>query len=286
MGRIDGRQPRPYVMVDRELIGRFTPNELALYIVLLSYLISDERKTDRQCWPGHEELANACGWSVDTVQRTLKKLASYGLLTSTRRGSMQSNLYTLATVDADGEMRALPPSDTAPVRRHDAAKPPRSDAARMRYEEEECEVEEGKKNNRVEAMSSLSPSVPRAPAQTERDQIFIHLAHEHGVNADRLAQVAREHGATPEEFAGAWRIASDPYYADQEYRNSFRDYLGAWIKAPTEVREDLESYRDKRDCDARQAEYAARGPCDFHWQPQPCRGCAADAKAVNDDEAA
>lgn len=295
MGRIDGREERPYVMVDRELIELLEPDELALYVVLLSYLRSPERMADRELWPSEQEIGRVYGRSHDVVRRVMKKLIDRGLVTKTRRGKTESNRYRLAAAmpgapasDA-ADSRNHSGGDDADPRTHDAAKTRSHDDADPRNEVEEPEGEEGKdKNDPVGTIASLSPTVPRKPAQAERDQIFIQLAHEHGVSADRLAAVAREHGATPEEFAGAWRMANgtapgaDEYDRGDDEGNGFRKFLGAWIKAASEVAQDLANYRDKLRYDARQAEYAVRGTCAFHWQPYPCTGCAADSKAVAD----
>lgn len=293
MGRVDGRAEQPYVMLDRRLIELLDPDELALYAVLLSYLRSPERLTDRQLWPSQKEIARVYGRSVDAVQRVMKKLIARGLVHETQREGT-SNLYRLTSIPSDrgtaSGTSVATGDDPEGYRRSavpDIANLRRGDTADSRHKGEEGEGEEGKDKNPVGTIASLSPTVPRKPVNGERDQIFIHLAHEHGVNADRLAQVAREHGATPQEFEGAWRMAEGTAPGADEYErgdeNGFRLYLGAWIKAAAEVARDLANYRDKVQYDARQAEYAARGPCALHWQPQPCRGCAADAKAVSDD---
>lgn len=47
------------------------------------------------CYPGHETLARALGKSMDTIQRGLRELRDYGLITWKRRGLTKTNLYTI-----------------------------------------------------------------------------------------------------------------------------------------------------------------------------------------------
>jgi hypothetical protein len=250
MGRTDGRPERPYIMVDRELIELLEPDELALYVVLLSYLRSPERMTDRQCWPSEQELARSYGRSHDVVRRVMSRLVTRGLVTKTRRGKTRSNLYQLAQ-----SIPGAPASDDAETRNHfqgDYADPRTRDDADPRNE-----VQEEKEKNYPPGSSSasLSPSVPRAPAHTEREQLIIRLTHEHSISADRLIRLAQEHGATIEELEAGWHMASNPDFPGaEEYRSSFRDWFKAWIKDPGEVAQDIANYRDKLRCDAEHEE--------------------------------
>jgi DNA-binding MarR family transcriptional regulator len=268
---------------DREDAGRVTskvwdmvtalelePDELALYVVLLSYLRSPERMTDRECWPSQKELARAYGRSVDTIQRVMKKLIARGLVHETQREGT-SNLYRLPAASSTPPPVDAHQGGTAYLRYPPAADPRYRGTAYLRTEVEELEGQEGKeKNYPGSSIASLSPSVTRATEQDEREVI--------------MAKLAKQHSASAEEIEAAWRMASEPDFPGaDEYRTHFRDWFKAWIKEPDEVRQDLANYRDKIRYDAGHAEYAVRGDCDFHRQSYPCLGCAADAKAISDE---
>lgn len=159
MGRIDGRELRPYVMVDREVIQLLDPDELALYVVLLTFLRGPEAMTSRECWPSHETLAGVYGRSVDAVQRVMRKLADRGLVVVTRQGKTRPNRYRLAgALPGDAaDLRSHSGGDAAESRPRDTADLRSRDAAESRHEVEVVEVEEPKETN-------LPPDPPAEPA--------------------------------------------------------------------------------------------------------------------------
>jgi hypothetical protein len=174
MGRIDGRAERPYIMVDRELVELLDPDELALYVVFLSYLRSPERMTDRECWPTHEELARVYGRGTDAVQRVTKKLIARGLVMSIRRGKTQSNRYRLATALPSDAAETRHHCDAAETRPRDAAETRPRDAAETRYEVEELEVEELKEKNSLSGPADLiEPAAMVLTSEREREEIGI-----------------------------------------------------------------------------------------------------------------
>ncbi len=242
MGRTDGRPERPYVMVDRELIELLEPDELALYVVLLSYLRSPERMTDRQCWPSEQELARSYGRSHDAVRRVMNRLIERGLVTKTRRGKTKSNLYQLAE-----RIPGAPASDYAETRNHfrgDYADPRSRDDADPRNE-----VEEEKEKNYPpgSSMPSLSPSVPRAPAHTEREGI--------------TTWAAREYEATAEEIEAAWQYAKE---------NGMGSKTGWFKSCPDDVADQIREVRQMRQM---RTEYEHRQKAASQPVPE-CPGCA------------
>lgn len=115
---------------------------------------------------------------------------------------------------------------------------------------------ENENKDSVRAIASLSPTVPRASPNGEREAI--------------MTRLAKQHSASVEEIHGAWLMASDPAYPRaEEYRNHFRDWFEAWIKKPDEVSQDLANYRDKLRCDAEDEQRRE----DAHMPRYECTGC-------------
>src|SRR5690242_7565524 len=61
-----------------------------IYARLLSYARENET-----CFPGHARLAVDLGKSIDTIQRGLRELKDFGLITWQRRGLTKTNVYTI-----------------------------------------------------------------------------------------------------------------------------------------------------------------------------------------------
>ncbi len=59
-----------------------------LYTILLSFAWQED-----ECWPGQDRLAGAAGCHVNTVEKYLKELRDYGLISWKRRGLNRPNIY-------------------------------------------------------------------------------------------------------------------------------------------------------------------------------------------------
>jgi len=73
--------------------GRLDPIAKLLYALLLSYAWHEDK-----CFPGHNRLASDLGMSNRTVIRFLKVLNGLGLVSWSRRGQGQTNVYVLCSL--------------------------------------------------------------------------------------------------------------------------------------------------------------------------------------------
>ncbi|WP_025772897.1 helix-turn-helix domain-containing protein [Neomoorella thermoacetica] len=59
-----------------------------LYCILLSFAWQEN-----ECWPGQERLSKVAGWHLNTVEKYLKELREYGLISWKRQGLNRPNIY-------------------------------------------------------------------------------------------------------------------------------------------------------------------------------------------------
>jgi len=59
-----------------------------LYCILLSFAWQEN-----ECWPGQERIAEVAGWHVNTVEKYLKELRDFGLVSWKRQGFGRPNVY-------------------------------------------------------------------------------------------------------------------------------------------------------------------------------------------------
>ncbi|WP_338832843.1 hypothetical protein MHLNE_15900 [Moorella humiferrea] len=59
-----------------------------LYCILLSFAWQEN-----ECWPGQERIAEVAGWHVNTVEKYLKELRDFGLISWKRQGFGRPNIY-------------------------------------------------------------------------------------------------------------------------------------------------------------------------------------------------
>ncbi|MGB9662825.1 MAG: helix-turn-helix domain-containing protein [Moorellaceae bacterium] len=59
-----------------------------LYCILLSFAWQEN-----ECWPGQERIAEVAGWHVNTVEKYLKELRDFGLISWKRQGLNRPNIY-------------------------------------------------------------------------------------------------------------------------------------------------------------------------------------------------
>lgn len=111
-----------FEQIPRWIVERADANSLRLWLILAKYA---DWQTG-EAFPSRARLAEDLGVSLDTVDRSKKRLMEIGALTWERRGSeekgYESNLYTL---EWDDPLAA----DLRPPSRTDAAPPSRMDAA-------------------------------------------------------------------------------------------------------------------------------------------------------------
>ncbi|CEP67140.1 Uncharacterized [Moorella glycerini] len=59
-----------------------------LYCILLSFAWQEN-----ECWPGQDRIAKVAGWHVNTVEKYLKELRDFGLISWKRQGLNRPNIY-------------------------------------------------------------------------------------------------------------------------------------------------------------------------------------------------
>ncbi|MBE3582334.1 MAG: helix-turn-helix domain-containing protein [Thermoanaerobacteraceae bacterium] len=59
-----------------------------LYCILLSFAWQEN-----ECWPGQERIAKVAGWHINTVEKYLKELRDFGLISWKRQGLNRPNIY-------------------------------------------------------------------------------------------------------------------------------------------------------------------------------------------------
>jgi hypothetical protein len=169
--------------------GPLPPDAKLLAIVLLSYAWGDDR-----AFPAQETLARDLSRSVDYVQRQLARLASFGIVTSVRRGR-KSNAYVLNRDAAN--LRYQP--DSKPQKRgiDKAAKARRQrryGAAEQRHDKDST--------FKTQQQQDAGANAPAVVAELRK------ALREIGVPENRAEQVAIR-GAVDPDRACAW-IAAAP----------------------------------------------------------------------------
>jgi hypothetical protein len=84
----DGVGGAGFVAVPRHMLGKLSPNALALWVALLSHGWRDGR-----CYPGQETLMAETQLGEHPLRKAKKELVAAGLLDETRRGQGKANLY-------------------------------------------------------------------------------------------------------------------------------------------------------------------------------------------------
>lgn len=79
---------------------------------LVLIALADFANENNECWPSQKRLASRAECSIDTVQRSLKKLETDGFISSVRQtqkhGYRSANLYTLAVPRQNRKQRSRP----------------------------------------------------------------------------------------------------------------------------------------------------------------------------------
>lgn len=113
------RERRPgHFWADNEIIDEYLPkigaNGLAVYMVLARYANNESGK----CFPSIKEIAKGLGISARSVQYTLRKLKTVGLISiearTSKSGGQSSNLYTLLPIEKVDSKLLAPGAYSAP----------------------------------------------------------------------------------------------------------------------------------------------------------------------------
>lgn len=105
----DGVRGEGFIAVPRAMLGKLSPNALALHIALLSY-----GWQDGQCFPGMARLSQATRLGEKPLRAAKRELVDAGLLTEKRRGLGRPNLYTVRLWAERGESRNAEREDQVP----------------------------------------------------------------------------------------------------------------------------------------------------------------------------
>lgn len=89
------------VILDPTLRHGFTsiPNKvlfasgLSMFAKCLYYILPSFAWQDNECWPGQNKLSKAAGCHVNTIEKYLKELRDYGLISWKRQGLNLPYIY-------------------------------------------------------------------------------------------------------------------------------------------------------------------------------------------------
>jgi hypothetical protein len=161
----------PEWVLDSEISDR----AVRLYAILSRYADSDGWS-----WPSRKTLATRIGRSVDALDRAVRELVDYGMLTVVARyddaGDRTSNGYTIARMNP-AAMRPGSRSSAATGSRTDAATGSRSSAALMR-----ASVNESQLNETALAMPD---------ADRPRDVVWETMLEVCGIDPDKITKSSR-----------------------------------------------------------------------------------------------